>query len=915
MSKKMTNLPTLIRVYFDQYGGQDNVEREGIIVADAQSYGVARQAIEDLKSGARAAPLVIVVRSPHFFAGFHDLVDLGGLVKTMHIAPRDELARALCIQIPPILTNQDLIALGIRTPSDVLAFADASDSWDQTAFDDALLCRAFDSEVFRVVDAFAYEEWFKRLLDFLHAPEAAHSIGWTMAYTRNLAWERTQAVLERWGMGVLRSFVTDLYQRCATGRAQAYLDQLATRYWLNSYPKLACKTVIANLTDQVGSWQEVKDETSIMGALSSWCEEQYEQTENPLLEHLEQVLTLLLDRESLIEDQNLDRYIDRVSGRFAAEYEVVQTRLANLLLGPRSPETVEEQGSALQSYTARITERFVPLSKKQGQTVRTANWTAALLEYRGIADHLKEASPSHLTDWVATYELLIQARRLKRSIEDDCADKYADQLTDLNVSLSTLDERLNGSFADWLFGAYPRLLTSGTEQMPLVMATARLALDYLDRGKRVVLLVVDALDWELWQSLRTMFAQEGFVVQGNEVGLAVLPTITEFSRRSVFAGLTPRNLANFVDDIYGTDISPREEARTLARALGYLGRIDEFKFLPDSKRIQCLAHELVYANGSEKDFRRALELDARCYAFVYTELDTLIHGSKLTEADLKETARQWLQNLVLELFKGIRQNTALDETNLEFMITSDHGFLDVSDQDRAEFDKSLRDFIDLERHGRLAIFRTKSGSSQQVADIVQVAKEFYEQHGTKWHAIWREQSEQFGLAESSPSEGEVIAWFMPRLLQYVSKGKGNYVHGGLSMYEAIVPMATLSRGIIDFEPPVITLTGQLSSEEESMLSIAIMNKNETPLRDVVVVIPELGIDGLRFGEIRRNDVRSVSTPVVPPRSGDILVQVTVEGEIGRARPRFSEQRVITVQPGRRERIRLSTRRTFEEDNW
>jgi len=447
------------------------------------------------------------------------------------------------------------------------------------------------------------------------------------------------------------------------------------------------------------------------------------------------------------------------------------------------------------------------------------------------------------------------------------------------------------------------------------MNVARWALDSVARGDKVILLVLDGLDWELWRHLRRALGRRGFVVQGDEAGLAILPTITEFSRRAVFGGMPPRGLASFVDDIYGTDIPPREEARTLARALGYLGRVDQLKALPANKHIQYLKGELVYVNGGDKDFRQALTLDAKCYAFVYPEIDSHIHVSKLEESKLKTTARRWLSDLVEEIARGVRRNSSLrDEVNLKIIVTSDHGFLDVSEQGQAKFEKSLRAFLDLERHGRLAIVRTKD--EEDTTPALQAVKDFYNRHSAAWHVIWREQSELFGLPESSSSEGEVIAWLMPRLLQYVRRGRGNYVHGGLSMYETIVPVAILSKGGLELEAPVVTLTGRLVSEEESTLSIAILNKNDLPLQDLVIDIPEMDLRALQVGDIGPRDVGNLAVSIIPPKSGDIPVQVILAGEIGGVRKRFEETRILTVQPGRRERMRLSTRRAFDdEDGW
>ena len=906
------NHPVLVKLYFDQYAGLKDVGHEAIVVTDAQSYAAARQTVEKMKAGERPAPLTIIVRSRYFLTGFHDLDLLGDLVQVKHIAPRNAIARAFHIQVPSGLTDQDLLALGIENDADLLAVAGPQGVHDQTSFDNALLMRAFDSQVFQVSDISDFESWFRDMVAFLHSEETATKAGWTVEYVRCLAEERTRATLERFEKKNLLPFVTDVLRRSADSEAQVYLNQLAVRYWLSNYPKLARKAVIDNMAAQVGQWQDVKGEVAVLDALAPWCEALYGQAENQLLEWLEQVLTLLLDEDGLIESEDPSRYIQQTSGRFAAEYSAVQARLGELLLEQCKVGATREQRTMFSTYSAQLDSHFMPLFERIGHRAEKTRWVDALLEFSDVMSHLDKAELARWADWLATYELLIKAKHLKMELRETVPIRYAGQLADLSTLFSTLDERLNSEFGDWLLGEYPKLLTS-TDQPSLVMNAARWALDSVARGDKVILLVLDGLDWELWRHLRLVLVKQGFVVQGGEAGLAMLPTITEFSRRSIFGGMSPHSLGSFVDDIYGTDIPPREEARILARALGYLGRVDQLKALPTNKRIQYLKGELVYVNGGEKDFRQALGLDAKCYACVYAEIDSHIHNSKLEEPKLKATVQQWLSDLVGVITQGVRRNPLLrDEINLKIIVTSDHGFLDISEQSQAKLEKSLRVFLDLERHGRLAIVRTKE---EDTTPALQAIREFHSRHSAAWHVIWREQSEQFGLPESSPSEGEVVAWLMPRLLQYVRRGRGNYVHGGLSMYETIVPVAVLSKGRLELEAPVVTLTGRLASEEESTLSIAILNKNDMPLQNLTIDIPEVGLKRLQVGDIGPRGVGNLAVSVIPPKSGDIPVQVILCGEVGGVRKRFEETRVLAVQPGRRERMRLSTRRTFDDDEW
>jgi len=906
------NHPVLVKLYFDQYAGLKDVGHEAIVVTDAQSYAAARQTVEKMKAGERPAPLTIIVRSRYFLTGFHDLDLLGDLVQVKHIAPRNAIARAFHIQVPSGLTDQDLLALGIENDADLLAVAGPQGVHDQTSFDNALLMRAFDSQVFQVSDISDFESWFRDLVTFLYSKETATKAGWTVEYVRCLAEERTRATLERFEKKNLLPFVTDVLRRSADSEAQVYLNQLAVRYWLSNYPKLARKAVIDNMAAQVGQWQDVKGEVAVLDALAPWCEALYGQAENQLLEWLEQVLTLLLDEDGLIESEDPSRYIQQTSGRFAAEYSAAQARLGELLLEQCKVGATREQRTMFSTYSAQLDSHFMPLFERIGHRAEKTRWVDALLEFSDVMSHLDKAELARWADWLATYELLIKAKHLKMELRETVPIRYAGQLADLSTLFSTLDERLNSEFGDWLLGEYPKLLTS-TDQPSLVMNAARWALDSVARGDKVILLVLDGLDWELWRHLRLVLVKQGFVVQGGEAGLAMLPTITEFSRRSIFGGMSPHSLGSFVDDIYGTDIPPREEARILARALGYLGRVDQLKALPTNKRIQYLKGELVYVNGGEKDFRQALGLDAKCYACVYAEIDSHIHNSKLEEPKLKATVQQWLSDLVGVITQGVRRNPLLrDEINLKIIVTSDHGFLDISEQSQAKLEKSLRVFLDLERHGRLAIVRTKE---EDTTPALQAIREFHSRHSAAWHVIWREQSEQFGLPESSPSEGEVVAWLMPRLLQYVRRGRGNYVHGGLSMYETIVPVAILGRGGLELEAPVVTLTGRLASEEESTLSIAILNKNDMPLQNLTIDIPEVGLKRLQVGDIGPRGVGNLAVSVIPPKSGDIPVQVILCGEVGGVRKRFEETRVLAVQPGRRERMRLSTRRTFDDDEW
>jgi len=127
------NHPVLIRLYLDQYAGSKGVGDEAIVVTDVQSYAAARQAIEEVKAGEKPAPLTIVVRSRHFFTGFHDLSLLGDLVQITRIAPLEAIAGASHVRVPGNLTNRDLITIGVESYDDLLAVAGPQGIRNQTS--------------------------------------------------------------------------------------------------------------------------------------------------------------------------------------------------------------------------------------------------------------------------------------------------------------------------------------------------------------------------------------------------------------------------------------------------------------------------------------------------------------------------------------------------------------------------------------------------------------------------------------------------------------------------------------------------------------------------------------------------------------------------------------------------------------
>jgi hypothetical protein len=902
--------PTLIYLFFDQYDCVESVGAKDIVVVDATTYAEARRVIENLKSGQKKGPITIIVRSRQFLSGFHDLEEFGDLINITKIAPREKIITKFSIYLPQNISDFDLIKLGIRGPDDLIVLSPEIKTRED--FDDAVLNKAFGVSFFKYQTDRDIDNWLISLLDFLHSSDTPRLIGWGIKYTTELVQARIKSTLLKYKKIELYPLIQVILERISNRNADAYLNQLAVRYWLRSYPKFARRMIIGNLTKIVGQWQEIQGENIIFDAISNWAESFYNVCDNPIIEQVESLLQTTFE-SGYIDDDNINTFIEQTSGRFDTELKALEEKLAKLFIEKNTSADFKDERVIFTDLIEKIQRHFVKLSQRTGKEISISNWITELMDYSDVLVNLQNTKPQNWGDWLANYELLLKAKRLKNLILKSLPNDYFEQANEVRVSFSILEEKMNAGYSDWLIKEYPGFLIRNDVKPQLVLNAARRSLEFLDKGNKVIILALDGLDWELWCSLRADFAQNGMIIQGQEAGVAVIPTITEFSRRAIFGGLTPRNISNFVDDIYGVDISPQEEFKILARALGYLGRIKQIKPLEGNKHIQVLGKELIYANGSENDFRQALQHQAKLYAFVYNEIDSHIHVSKLIESELKDSIRQWLSSLVESIFQGIQHNPYLkNDPNLKIIVVSDHGFIDITDYQLAEFDKSLGNSLDLERHGRLAI--VKCDVLENVEKATSLVNEYCGKQTGVWHIIWRDQSEQYGLAESSPSEGEIVAWIIPRLSKYVRKGRGNFAHGGLSMYETIVPFTVLSKGVPAFEIPVVTVSGELFSEEQGTIIFTLLNRNDRPFENLVINIPELGIRDYSLGNIESGSLKYSNLLATPPESGHLSLQIYIDAEVSGIRKKFEDTRVLFVQPGRRERMRKSTQRIIDDED-
>ena len=76
-------------------------------------------------------------------------------------------------------------------------------------------------------------------------------------------------------------------------------------------------------------------------------------------------------------------------------------------------------------------------------------------------------------------------------------------------------------------------------------------LPVLDKGEKVVLIVIDNCRVDQWELIRSMLAPD-FNVK-SELYCAILPTATQFARNAIFSGLMPSEIKALFPEFWVND--------------------------------------------------------------------------------------------------------------------------------------------------------------------------------------------------------------------------------------------------------------------------------------------------------------------------------------------------------------------------
>lgn len=371
-------------------------------------------------------------------------------------------------------------------------------------------------------------------------------------------------------------------------------------------------------------------------------------------------------------------------------------------------------------------------------------------------------------------------------------------------------EAMSLCFSDWLYGIYPELLIGNQDS--LVISTYKWIKQQLDNQVRVLWLVADNLAGLWLTEFVGALTDAGIQIRDNSTRrmLAMLPSNTLFSRRSMLAGRLPKEAYQLAEE---------HACRQLWGEQGF----------PDVA--YCV---------TAPEVEHALEGDSRLIIFLSDRLDSLSHTHDHPGFDHQEEMHNFMASLSAKLSGLLRKMRSIGPSVL--VISTDHGSVwPGPGSETVTVPPSAVPDEDLETLHRSAMIRDSAGLNS-----------------VDWYLL---DEKTFALPST---------YGVPRGQKFIGARPRAYTHGGLSPEETVVVFLVADIG--EREPLELILsqaTPAIRLGRPCPLSIMVRNPFDFLIEDLEISIPALAVRFEPFEVPARSEAQSQLKNVIVPINADV----------------------------------------------
>jgi len=340
----------------------------------------------------------------------------------------------------------------------------------------------------------------------------------------------------------------------------------------------------------------------------------------------------------------------------------------------------------------------------------------------------------------------------------------------MNEILDTQKEEANNLFCRFVEENYIDWLNENTEA-PIMSHNVfkEKVFPHITADSTTFLIVIDNLRLDQWQLIKPQ-VEEFFWIDKDETFMSILPTTTQYARNSMFAGLLPSDIEKVYPKLWLNDEDDggknMHENELIATQLKRLGKDTRFAY-----------NKVLNPNYGRKvvsDIPN--QMNNAFNVIVYNFIDMLSHARTDTDI-IKELAEDEsaYRSLTLSWFEHSPLKEALKEIAQrggKVIITTDHGSIKVTEPSKVVGDKTVNTNLRYKQGKNLSF------EANDVFAIDKPKDAFLPQVNVSQSFIF--------------AKGDRFFAYPNNFNHYVNYYKNTFQHGGISMEEMLVPIATLS---------------------------------------------------------------------------------------------------------------------------
>ena len=360
-------------------------------------------------------------------------------------------------------------------------------------------------------------------------------------------------------------------------------------------------------------------------------------------------------------------------------------------------------------------------------------------------------------DWRALYKDLLYWELQLGESNPQMSDMLRSQKTEANARFAKYVKK---EYAGWAAGAEGRPVMS-----PDLFKTKVFPL--LDHGEKVFFVLIDNLRLDQWTALRRELSRD-FAFAEDETFYSILPTATQYSRNAIFSGLMPLQIKRMFPDLWVDE--EEDEGKNQNEEALIATQLKRYR-----KDYKFSYYKIANNQAGEKYNETLKSLAANpLNVVVFNFVDMLSHARTEVrlfrdlapdEAAYRSVVLSWFKHgCIAEFFRQ------LGEMDVTVVLATDHGSVRVKNPVKVAGDKHTNSNL-----------RYKLGKN-----LAYDKKDFYV----------ADQPASIGLPSPNLStcylfaaEDDFIA-YPNNYNYYVSYYRDTFQHGGISMEEMIIPVAT-----------------------------------------------------------------------------------------------------------------------------